>query len=205
MLLLTLIAADTPWWKPELMGEPLPAQATVEADWPHGVEKRCGWIDEVLYCAAGDRVDEAWRRIDHKVEGTERVWLRTAGLELRSFVLVRGEASLTYGNAIEPYDGWQAHLTSASGGRAGGPEPIPYRLEGAPWGEQQRAEVERRLSHCALDGDVPLEIVYDSTGQARLVRVQTLELTDGWQLRCIAVAVGGPSGSDSVEIVLRPR
>lgn len=211
-MILLLLAAGTPWWDATLFGKPLPENATLEEDWPFGVDTRCGWIDEVLYCERSGEVHDARRRIDQPVEGGTRRWLRSAGLEWRSYYVLEEDGVTTWGAHVGPMDGWQ-HTSSddAPVGTVGLQLP-PARavdVEGGEWTGEQRVSVAAALHGCRLPtgAGLPLAVLYDSTHEARLVRFQSLDhVIDAWAMACVVRAVGEPThAGDSVEIVLRPR
>jgi len=212
ILLVTAALAEEPWWDEERMELPLPESAELYEDWPFGVGERCAWIDEVLYCESLGKVGTAARPHAEPFEGEGEVaWLQTAGRELRSFAVQHDAENgvRTYGNRVEPYEGWQIHSAFAVGGvLVGEPAPeTPFSVEGGPWTAEQREQLAAPLTACRLPAaPVPLEVLYDSTGQARLVRFQTLEGMSWRTMHCVARTISStPGESESVEIVLKPR
>lgn len=211
------LAAEVPWWQPLGFGAPAPAESAKEHDPPWAGSLECGWRGEILLCTDNQgRVTGAFRRHADPVQGGERLWLQTAGLEWRSGYRLIDPAppdGLTlwrWGQHQAPFDGWDVALTAQY------PRPLAQSVVaprsvslvgGEAMGEQLEV-VKQALSHCggaALDR-FPAAVLYDKTGEARLVRFQAFPPEDA-DLDCVSAALGGPNhaAGGTVELMLTLR
>ncbi len=188
----------------------MPAGIVEDKDWPFGVLERCGWLDEVLLCEQAGVVHRALRRHDEAIEGGERTWMRTAGLEWRSgYTLTDGEV-LTWSSHEPPYVGWQIVHDPLHAHDVSDPvvtDPRPLEIRGADWPPDALASATGALAGCSLHPSlppIPVEVLYDKTSEARLVRFQGF--VDGLtadDMACVARALGEPrSSADSLELQL---
>lgn len=193
-----LLAAD-PWWGAVPWGASLPAEARPERDYPWAAapSDQCGWTGDLLLCAGASGVDRAYRPHVEPVVGGERLWLRTAGLEWRSGWVSAapgpGErVALRWGQHQAPFEGWDILAPSAPSAEPRAPRPV--RVEGLGRLGAAGAGVLEALSRCggaALDR-LPLVVLYDPSGEARLVRFQAFP-PDDLDGACVSAAVGGPA------------
>lgn len=167
------------------LGAPLAADARPEQDWPFGVEGTCAWVGQALHCTREDRVIVTHERIEGPIEGPVE-WRRTAGLEWRS-----GHREQLAADHVR----W----ASASGGWESRGE-VPAFVE-----RGDAATLEARLGTCAVFvEEMPVEVLYDDQGTARLVRLQGFPSTDAGDLDCLAWALGSTpfAGQERVELTV---
>lgn len=197
--------AAAPWWAAVPWGSPLSPGLEPERDhpWAASLADRCAWSEGLLLCEGPAGVDRAYRPHAEPVAGGERRWLRTAGLEWRSGWTVpsaapEGMTSARWGQHHPPYEGWD-WVTPAP--RPPAPRaPREVHVEGLQVFGPEAPAVAAALAAC-LGPPVerlPLVVLYDPTGEARLVRVQAF-LTEELDGACIAAAVGGPRRPPGVE------
>ena len=203
-----VLGASAMWWASAPLGQPVPEQLSRERDYPWAsrMEDHCAWQGSLLLCAPPGRgVDRVYRAHEDPVLGGERRWLRSAGLEWRSGWVIpqdapRGSVAYRWGQHAAPFAGWDVlepappvRVSSVRGPRA-------VHVEGLDrYGPAAPAVVEA-LSRCgsvALSR-LPLVVLYDDGGEARMVRLQGFP-PDDVDLDCVVAAVGGPARPAGVE------
>lgn len=200
LLLLTAALADPGrWWMAAPLGAPAPTDLRPEHDPPWAGATPCGWLGELLLCADADgRVVGAYRRHAEVVQGGARLWLQTAGLEWRSGYRVAGEAAdgvtvWRWGQHRAPLDGWDVATIGPEAAEAAPAEAArSVAIEG---GEALGDAARTALSRCpgAALRRLPAVVLYDASGEARLVRFQAFP-PEGAALGCVATALGAPEG-----------
>ncbi|MCP4806949.1 MAG: hypothetical protein GY913_20450 [Proteobacteria bacterium] len=167
------------------LGLGLPDDARPADDWPFGVEVECAQLGEEIWCVEEGLVVVVHTPIAGPVEGPV-VWRRTAGLEWRS-------------GSLEVLAVDHVRWASLSGGwESRGAVPVQIERELAP-------TLSERLAGCAVHVvDMPVELLFDDSGVARLVRLQGFPDERAGDLDCLAWAVGVTpfAGESRVELTV---
>ncbi len=209
-LLVLLWALETSWWHGLPLGEAPPKNLNVEHDYPWAaeVDAGCGWWQgTTLLCAPRGVVDRAYRRDDRPVEGGERRWRRTAGMEWRSGFQVAeaapsGFVGWRWGQRAAPSAGWVGvEAVGAWVTPAPLTKPRAAALRGGEALGAALPNVLAALSLCpgpAVD-ELPLVMLYDASGEARMLRVQAFLLDEPPEMACVAEALASAGRPEGVE------
>ncbi|MCB9744233.1 MAG: hypothetical protein H6741_03515 [Alphaproteobacteria bacterium] len=205
-LVTSIVSASEPDWSQLDWGGPLPegAEEFVDLPWAGAPGERCVQQGETILCADASGLRHAHRPFAEAVSGGERTWLHTAGFEWTSGYLtpVQAPPGLVverWGPRTQPLRGWEsARRVDPTAGPAPTTEPAPLaarpvELQGAKALGPARAAVEASLSRCggAPFTTLPVAILYDPTGEARMVRLQGFP-PEGVDMACVASALGAP-------------
>lgn len=209
-LLWMVWALETSWWSGLPLGQPPPAGLHAEHDYPWAAEldAGCGWWQgATLLCAPRGVVDRAYRRDDRPVEGGERRWRRTAGMEWRSGFQVAepappGFTAWRWGQRATPSAGWVGvEAEGVTAARAPRTRPREASLRG---GEALGAALPGVLTALGLcpgpaAEELPVVMLYDAEGEARLLRVQAFLLDEPPDMACVAEALAAPGRPPGID------
>ncbi|MCB9758975.1 MAG: hypothetical protein H6739_03975 [Alphaproteobacteria bacterium] len=202
-LTLPLHAAEPAGFDAVPWGQALPSAAVVEHDppWAGAEGVSCGWVEDLLLCDGpeGRGVTRAYRRSDALVEDGEVIWLRTAGLEWSVGRYVElgapeGFIAFSWGPPRPPAGGWVGVERAQTAPPRPAASPRAVRVEGIEALGPAGPGVQAALSRCggASVERLPAAVLYDATGEARLVRFQTFPPPEEVELGCVAAALGAP-------------
>jgi hypothetical protein len=209
-LLMMVWAMEMSWWHGLPLGEAPPTNLNAEHDYPWAaeVDAGCGWWQgTTLLCAPRGVVERAYRRDDRPVEGGERRWRRTAGMEWRSGYQVAepappGFTAWRWGQRLAPSGGW---VGVEAAGVMVSPAPLTKpRAVSLRAGEALGAAlptVLASLSRCPgppVD-ELPLVMLYDAAGEARMLRVQAFLVDEPPDMACVAEALASAGRPEGVE------
>lgn len=209
-LLLMVWALETSWWRGLPLGEAPPRDLHAEHDYPWAAEldAGCGWWQgATLLCAPAGVVTRAYRRDERPVEGGARRWRRTAGMEWRSGYQVAepappGFTAWRWGQRAAPSAGW---VGVEAVGVMAPPAPLTTpRTASLRGGEALGPALPGVLAALALCSgpevnELPLVMLYDASGEARMLRVQAFLLEEPPDMACVAEALASAGRPDGVE------
>ncbi|MCK6521408.1 hypothetical protein L6R49_08195 [Myxococcota bacterium] len=216
-LLWMVWAMEVSWWQGLPLGASPPAELRAEHDYPWAAEldAGCGWWQgATLLCAPKGVVDRAYRRDERPVEGGARVWRRTAGMEWRSGFQVsepapEGYTAWRWGQRATPSAGWVGvEAVGVSAVTAPRAAPRAASLRGGEALGDALPGVLQALGLCAGPAvdELPIVMLYDGAGEARMLRVQAFLTEAPPDMACVAealAAAGRPEGvGDDLELML---
>lgn len=191
--------AELPW------GEPLPADAEEEHDlpWAGREGERCVRSGDLILCAGASGLEHAHRPVEQAVTGGQRTWMQTAGLEWRSGYRVELEAPEglyveRWGQRRAPFTGWEsARYVGPGPERSAAKGRLTFspvvEIEGGEAFGGELEDIKRAAAACSPQPveRVPVSVLYDPSGEARMVRFQGFP-PEALDQECLVRALGEP-------------